>query len=132
MKRERAINGQLLVKSLLAAANQAAGVVHRGTKNSFPRAGGLKRFKRAFWAVVPVRRAHPAIATTMKRYREGLKQRAVLQSRGRAFFRVSSERPLDTATRLCGFPGCVVLRGQVAKAKSPASSGVVCSVSFEI
>ena len=51
MKRERAINGQLLVKSLLAAANQAAGVVHRGTKNSFPRAGGLKRFKRAFLGV---------------------------------------------------------------------------------
>jgi hypothetical protein len=35
-------------KCLLAAANQAAGVVHRGTKNSFPRAGGFfKRFKRA-------------------------------------------------------------------------------------
>ena len=31
MKRERAINGQLLVKSLLAAANQAAGTVHTRT-----------------------------------------------------------------------------------------------------
>ena len=29
-------------------SDKAAGVVHRGTKNSFPRAGGLKRFKRAF------------------------------------------------------------------------------------
>ena len=47
MKRKRVIN-KTYDKCLLAAANQAAGVVHRGTKNSFPRAGGLQRFKRAF------------------------------------------------------------------------------------
>ena len=81
MKSKRVIN-KICDKCLLAAANQAAGVVHRGTKNSFPRAV-LSVSSGRSWAMVPVRRAHPCDRDNDQ---EDPKRRGTRASLQRAFF----------------------------------------------
>jgi hypothetical protein len=93
-------------KCLLAAANQAAGTVHSGTKNSFPRAGGLKRSKRAFLG------DGACEASSSLRSRQRSRETEEARSRGQ-FWPFRRRR----------FGGEHGFAGEVAKAKSLAISG---------